>query len=219
MFGSRNTTRFAHQLNVAFRRGTCTNKGTHTRLEFNGTVQHIVSFNGDRKFVTGLLTCYHWDHAVLAVDFTKDVATDFGWSGFSMTTTHNISEWLGALQSMRFIQMVSLSKVTWMPLWTIKGPKNKTHREILNAKFAMGAPWVKTINGCSWFYGTLFDKYKVQHAMHVNAEIIGDGISWHWFTADWVDGVWTKRFIDEDAEKRFHKNVARRNAAHDRVAA
>jgi hypothetical protein len=188
------------------------NKRSNTLVAFNGDVETVNTFEGPRWYATGRMTFEYFGTRVLAVDFDRDMFTDFGYVGYRMTTTQNISGWCHALRQMFFIGVRCLAPGMGALNWTISRRRNdkspvhpaqqKTHEDKLLVKFRTGAPWVRDIDGDPWFDGRAYDIAAVENAERINREIC-DGFNWRWFTADWVNGLWTKRFIDEAAEKRW----------------
>jgi hypothetical protein len=195
--------RHATQIEKALRNGETTQSKSNTRVLFEGKAEQILSFEGSRRIATGRLSFWHWRSQVLAIDFDRDMVTDFGYTGFSHSTTANIGGWLSTLISIKFLGMRSLSGDVWAPTWT------STRRDDdLHAKFHAGAPWVKQIDGVPWFHGPSYDAEIAESGRYLTAQLC-DGINWRWFTADWVNGRWTKRFIDKNAEAKWNARNAR----------
>jgi hypothetical protein len=215
--------RHESQVEKALRNGETRQSKTNTRVTFEGKCERIQTFEGSRWFAAGRMEFWHWRARVLAVDFNRDMVTDFGYTGFSVSTNSNISGWLEQLQRMGFLGMRSFEPFVWPLDWTVSGRYNSrsparlkddlSHSECLRAVFHMGAPWVKQVDGDPWFHGPSYDAAVVENAENVFEEISKDGLGWRWFTADWVNGLWTKRFIDEGAEKRWKKWRAKREKA------
>lgn len=188
------------------------NKRSNTRVVFSGDVETVDTFEGPRRYVTGHMTFEYFGTRVLAVDFDRDMFTDFGYVGYRMNTTQNISGWCHALRQMFFIGVKCLDPGMGALNWTISARNNinspallsnqKTHEDRLLARYRTRAPWVRHIDGDQWFDGRAYDVAAVENAERINREIC-DGFNWRWFTADWVNGLWTKRFIDAEAEKRW----------------
>ncbi len=218
-----NRDRYESQIFKAIKRGHTSNSKTNTRIEFDGKAQHLSTFEGPRWIGQGTMSFFHWSTRVLEVDFDNDRITDFGLMGYSFTTNRNISGWACELRRMHFIGMRSLELDVWPFDWTLCGirnpnsPLNQLDKlscgEQLRVKYRTGAPWVKEINGYPWFHGALFDPAVNENADRVFGEIFKDKVSWHWFTADWMNGLWTKRFIDDAAEKRWRAWRAKRERA------
>ncbi len=215
--------RHESQIEKAIRNGETRQSKTNTQVRFSGKAERIPSFEGSRWLATGKIEFYHWHANVLTVDFDRDMVTDFGYMGFSLSTNSNIAGWLGQLRRMGFLGMQSLDLNVWPLDWTLSDRHNYnshaslsdklTHGERLRARFRMGAPWVLRFDGDPWFHGPSYDAAVVENANRVFEEIFADGLSWRWFTADWVNGLWTKRFVDEAAKQRWLKRCAKREKA------
>jgi len=214
--------RHVTQIEKAIRNSSTTHKQTNTKVYFNGVGERISTFEGARWHATGRMDFWHHDARVLSVDFDRDMVTDFGYTGFSPSTNSNIMGWFHQLRRMGFMGALCLSSAGWPLDWTLSdrhNPKSPvvftdktSHGERLHTKFRVGAPWVKRIDGEPWFDGRAFDVEAVKRGDRVNSEIC-DGVSWRWFTADWVNGLWTKRFIDDHAEALW--NARRRRMEKD----
>ena len=205
--------RHLRQIQFALAGGFDRNARTNTDVTFDGEVHNIATFAGPMHIATGNMVFTHYGTKVLAVDFDNDRATDFGYRYYSMTSTRNILEWFSALQRMDFYNMTSLALRVCVPNWTMVSRKNAKGKnpleapmsvgEALRVKYFMTAPWVKKDDkGFPWFHGRLYDDIAVFNAERVMLDIMSRG-AWHWFTASWINGVWTKHFIDDDAQKRF----------------
>lgn len=208
------------QVHRALKHGTIDDtKRNNTRVVFEGEAERIGTFEGPRWFASGRMSFWYYESRVLAVDFDRDMVTDFGYIGYSMTTNQNIGGWYDGLRRMFFVGLHCLDYSVGALNWTISGrhnekslarPENqKTHEDKLYAKYRTGAPWVRRIDGDPWFDARRFDPEAVTRAGLLNGEIC-DGLNWRWFTASWVNGLWTKQFIDEHAERRWKAWRARR---------
>lgn len=169
---------------------------------------------------SGMLTFWYYNAKVLCVDFDNDMVTDFGYRGYSRGTDQNIDGWVQELRDMRFIGMECLrglmmsliGHIRWFD-WTAcatNNPKSpvasgrlRTHRDRIYARFCEGVPWRVMRDGFPWFHGPSYDDTVVENARRVMQEIFDDNVSWHWFTANWVNGLWTKQFISPAAEARW----------------
>jgi len=205
--------RHQKQIHKALRVGAVDDsKRNNTRVIFDGVAECISTFEGLRWFPSGRISFWYYESRVLALDFDRDMVTDFGYIGYSMTTNQNIGGWYDGLRSMHFMGVRCLDPGAAALNWTISGRHNvkslaracnqKTHEDKLIAKFRAGAPWVRRVDGDPWFDGRAFDLAVVENGERVNKEVC-DGLHWRWFTADWVNGLWTKKFINEAAEKRW----------------
>ncbi len=205
--------RHSEQIYKAFKHGQTISSRTDTKVYFNGVAEVVHSFEGSRWFASGKLDFWHHGARILAVDFDRDMVTDFGYAGYGMTTNANLQGWLHQLRRMAFIGTLCLGPDAWALDWTMSSRYNPESRvlrqakmttgERLNLKYRMGAPWVVQIDGSPWFAGRKYDLAAGENAARVFGEIF-EGSNYKWFTADWVDGQWTKRFIDAEAEKRWN---------------
>lgn len=213
-YGIRPSDRHLTQIQRAFKHGTVDdNKRNNTRVVFDGEASCISTFEGPRWCAFGRMSFWYYGARVLALDFDRDMITDFGYIGYRMTTTQNIGSWYRELREMRFVGVRCLDPSVGALNWTISGRYNdksmaapgqqRSHEDKLFAKFRTGAPWVRRIDGDPWFDGRAYDQTAVDSGRRINGEIC-DGLRWRWFTADWVNGLWTKQFIDAAAEKRWN---------------
>jgi len=84
------------------------------------------------------------------------------------------------------------------------------HETDMFERFRDGVAWVEDVDGSPWFLGPKFNPARVEDYDNVRHDILDDGVSWHWYTADWTDsGRWRKRFIDDAAKARWEKRQAR----------
>lgn len=201
-------------------------KRNEVRAMFNGVSVCIPTFEGGLWHATGKLDVWHHGSWVLAVDFDRDLVTDFGYRGYSATTTRVVNGWLWDLQSMNFHYMQSLSPHHDPFEWTWSYAYNKNEkfrgegwREEMFDRFRKRVPWVKWIDGHPWYsgshwYTSLDKKYRDMHR-----DLLKDG-GWRWWTGDWTEsGLWVKRFIDADAKRRWNALQKRRQRAAARAAA
>jgi hypothetical protein len=158
----------------------------------------------------------------MAVDFSRDMITDFGYTGYSMTTDKNLRGWRRALGDAGFQDMISLASETNPFRWTSnhnRWPRGAGYAEDMFKRFCARVPWTTRIDGETWFVGAKYAPVLEDHFDMLRREILSDGVSWHWFTADWNErGQWEKRFIDDVAKKRWEKREARRLRAEARQA-
>lgn len=191
-------------------------KHASTHMTFDGVHRELWSFRGRTRFLTGQMHFWHCESRVLSVDFDKDLITDHGFTGFSSTTSRYLGVWMTELRAAGIHQMVSLADDLQPFDWT-RTTNNRLrgagfHEEMWQ-RFRAGVPWVKRIDGAWWFHGPSFSSVLMQQYLKGRDDVLNDGVSWHWFTYDWdAEGRWSKRFIDDAAERRWHKRQAKRAA-------
>ena len=217
-FAGRNSeTRYTEQLEKTLRKGGTKHKKTNTEIEFVGQAERFTTFEGLCWTATGRMEFRHWGTRVMAVDFDRDMITDFGYTGYSMTTDKNLRGWSRALRNAEFQGMQSLNTETQPFRWTDthkRGPRGAGYAEAMFERFCAGVPWIKRIDGVAWFDGAKFSPALEDHYDVLRREILSDGVSWHWFTADWNKRKqWAKRFIDDAAKARWDKREAKRMRA------
>lgn len=207
--------RHREQIKKALRNGGTKHASTNTEVTFDGEAEQFVTFEGLRWSATGFMTFRHYDTPVLAVDFERDMITDFGYTGFSMTTNTNLSAWYRELRDMEFMRMACLQSETNPFRWTTTNldyffARGAGHAKEMFMRFRAGVPWVKVIDGIPWFCGRSYNQDLEDRFDRVRTEVLRDGVSWHWYTADWDNnGMWNKRFIDEAAQVRWMKREAK----------
>ena len=200
----------------ALQEGQAFHKRTNIEVMFKGEAYPLITFEGPAWVASGLMQFYHYGTRVLAVDFTRDRITDFGYTGYSMTTNMYLNAWTRALGNMLFQGMECLRSATNPFRWTCTNAnyffaRGEGHAKDMFMRFRARAPWVKTIDGSLWFCGQHYDSRLEDHFDSVRRSILQDGVGWHWFTADWNEhGAWGKRFIDDAAKKRWEKREAKR---------
>lgn len=217
---SRPTDRHAKSIQQALREGHYKNRGANVEVFFNGACEVVTSFDGFRYLATGCMDFWHHSVRVLAVDFTNDRITDFGYDGYSHCTTQNIQSWMWMLRSMNFINTRSLESCVYPTHWTWM--ERRTHRtrkpmhsvdkasDRVRWTYRTTAPWVRQDLRIPWFHGKLYNAGAVLRSRPVMDSILDRG-QWHWFTGAWVNGEWTRCFIDAETEKRYNRR--RRTAA------
>lgn len=210
------------QVVKALSRGACIHK--ETRVVFTGEACPFSTFEGLRWLATGSLECWHHASKVMAVDFDKDLVTDFGYSGYSTTTTRYLYGWLNSLQELRFADTPGLDTNWWPFDWTHSYAFNKTprirgegyHEEMFD-RFRANVPWVHWLDGMPWFHATGWDGDLNQRYETLRHALLQDQ-GWRWWTGDWDKrGRWSKRFIDENTERRWNALQKRRQRAQARI--
>jgi len=132
--------RHAEQLEKAFLNGRVAHKKTNTAVIFEGEAERFTTFEGLHWRATGRMTFEHWDTSVLAVDFDRDMITDFGYTGYSMTTDTNLRGWHRALCGAGFLGMRSLDVETSPFRWTSKPARSHGGRGTARTCSRVSAP-------------------------------------------------------------------------------
>jgi hypothetical protein len=216
--------RHGSEIVLALENNAVVNNKTNAKIRFEGTHRALWTFQGLQRDVTGTMTFWHYDTKVMGVDFNADLITDFGYSGHSPTTTLNINAWLRGLKVVGVHGMYSLAKTCSQPFeWTRTvhyKARGAGFRENMWQRFRAGVPWVRKVQGDWWFDGKGWSgdsakKFEdgVSEALNgPNNEHPGEGH--HWFTYDWDENdQWSKRFIDDKAERRYHAWLRRKGMA------
>lgn len=190
-------------------------RGGSTRIRFDGTHHELWSFQGRTRFLTGRMDFWHYESRVLSVDFDQDLITDYGFLGFSSTTTRYLNAWLSELRQASVHHMVSLAMDLHPLDWTRtvhNTLRGAGHHEDMWQRFRAGVPWAKKIGDNWWFHGPSFSEALLGQYYAGRDAVLTD-MGWHWFTCDWdAEGRWSKRFIDADAERRWNKRQTKRAA-------
>lgn len=199
----------------ALREGRSQHKRTNIVMRFRGEAHPLSTFEGPAWVASGMMEFFHYDSHVMSVDFTRDRITDFGYTGHSMTTNAYLGAWSRTLGNMDFQNVECLRSETNPFRWTATRhtyfERGKGHATEMFARFRAKVSWVKWIHGTPWFCARAYDPALMEHYSQLRRQILSDGVSWHWFTADWNEhGQWGKRFIDDTAKKRWEKREARR---------
>jgi hypothetical protein len=183
---------------------------TDTKVALVGDARLIPTYEGPRWDIYGKLHFWHCGSHVMAVDFDEDRVTDFGYSGYSMTTTRHVSGWLHALQRMPILDVESVCP-GYRPFdWTQSyryntNPKFRGegwHEDMFD-RYRARIPWVHWIDGMPWFHAQRWDLVQLAVYEDLRRELLGDRMHM-WWTGDWdAQGRWVKRFIDDDARRRW----------------
>lgn len=204
------------QIQRAIRNGRAWSNKHNTEVTFEGDARSLSTFEGPRLSMTGKMDFWHWESHVMSVDFDRDMITDFGYMGYSHTTSNNIRCWHRTLCDMEFMGMESLLYSGCAFLWTDVGRRRHdgttAHREPIWERFRTRVPWVRREGYSLWFAGALFDVTLMERYRTVYDEIHKDKVSWHWFKGDWdpATGAWQKSYIDDAARVRHERWLARR---------
>lgn len=212
--GKISESRIAREIRHAWLHGE--HVGKKSVITFEGTHSELWSFRGLTRFLTGKMHFQHYASLVMSVDFDNDMITDYGFTGHSMATSRYLTEWRWALKNAGIQNMWSLSADGCPFDWTRTENhrlRGKGHEEMWQ-RFRAGVPWVKRIDGDWWFCGRAYSEPQARAFHSARLTLFhDDGQDWHWFTYDWdVNHHWTKRFIDEDAERRWNKRQAKKAA-------
>jgi len=201
---------------TALRKGSSKHGRSGTKVVFDGEARCVGTFEGMYWTASGRLMFWHCSSKVMEVDFDRDLITDFGYSGYTHTTTRYINGWLWNLQRARILGVPSLDgslrPFDWTWSYRYNGNEKfsgKGYHEDMHDRFRRGAPWVVWIGEMPWFHGARWDfALNVQYGS-MRREILFDQ-GWRWWTADWDDKhQWVKRFVDADAERRWNAREKR----------
>ena len=196
--------RHFNQINKAFRQGRVSHRKTNTLVVYEGDARQLSTFEGPRWIVSGRMCFYHYDVKVLEMDFDGDRVSDFGYMGYSLTTSKNIDRWWYGLRRLNLMDLQTFD-AGWPFIWTAKKCSGEGHAAEMFDRFRKGVPWAPNVGGDLWYEGTKYDAGLYHLYERLKTEVMGDGVSWHWFTADWdARGRWSKRFIDKAAETRWN---------------
>ena len=207
--------RYARQIEQAFESGDMCHRKTNTKITFKGAATFIGTFTGSCWIVSGMLSFFHYGNPVFQVDFDNNRVTDFGYYGYSMTTSNNLRGWQGALRDLNLIRTHIFPRNACIFDWTCTDRTSRRGTHITNLlhrgkagemfrRFRERAPWVRVIDGVYWFCADQYDERLEREFWSTQDGVMQDS-RWHWYTADWdVDGNWNYRFIDAAAQKRWH---------------
>jgi hypothetical protein len=134
--------------------------------------------------------------------------------GYSTSTTANINGWLSALRGRGFVGLTVLRwdvcSFEWTSNYHDRYGRSYKWRAPMFKRFQARLPWVETLdNGDKWIVGSKFDRALVDRYDAVLPRV--SDTNHHWFTGDWDEnGVWSERFIDDAAKKRYEKREAKK---------
>jgi len=210
---------YNEMLRTAVKRGSARRGNSH--VAFEGTRSTIGCFlHGPVEVLTGRLTCWYYSSRIFSVDFDNTRLTDFGMSGYSVSTTNNIRKWRGALAHFWNTAIPGVcvpSSALWLsPSWTTDPEQCEYSSEwhkILRINFVKRAPWLhQDAESTWWFDWSAFDEGLYTEFYSSQAFLLRDQ-HWRYFTYDWNErGEWAKKFLGIDAERRFKARLKRRGA-------
>ena len=161
------------------------------RFERIGEYRPLWTFHGPVHRVKGCVTAYFYGAPIFAIDFVNKRLTDFGMRNYSMSTGQNVRSW-----SYKLLRIFSLGK--WQHeygMWTqAEGdPKFRNHVDWL---------W-RDMRSRYWFCWDKFDPDQAKSYL-ASTSFLRKDQNWRYFEYDWDEnGLWTRRFINEDAERRW----------------
>lgn len=246
--------RHDQQVAVALKRGRQVSSKTNTRVEYEPRTARLLTFDGPHDFptsrgarallsfdgpiwqMTGTLRFFHWDTEVLVVNFDEGWVTDHGYTGYSLTTDRNLSEWLWSLSKLGYLSLPPRWH-RWTTTWRDGRATRRTPRGVVReveqdlVVFRAGVPWAiadlakaRAYNPTTWrFYWKLYDE-DLADAFWRSREHLATDNNRRYFRYDWSVYVtrlpkpqhWERKFIDKDAERRWVARE-RRNGRHAHV--
>lgn len=209
-------------LQTALRRKYSTRKKIECSVSAEGDVRQIVTFFGLFYACDGVLTVRHHNTKVLAVDFVNRRITDFGYGSYSQTTRLRISNFQNAIQGTfpnTVPDWVFYRYRRWCdPVPNIynrhkPAPKKK---QTMFDDFIERMPWAqRDCDGTLWFAWDLYDE-RMHEPLDEAYEFLRNDQNWRYWKYGWdAQGQWVKKFIDEDARRRWQAREQKRQRTRD----
>lgn len=238
--------RHSKQLAKVLRHGETSHAKSHTAafrlnpkrdlLTFEGPIRVqmpalsdvLLTFEGPQYRTRGSIWFKHWDTDVLAIDFDRQLVTDFGYGDYSITTRNNISGWMDAIRDGFGFSREELPYdwYRWTTCW--RAPRGTRHRNRGTPKrdedplfdlFRMHAPWVvrnmdRTGWHHWWFHWPSYDR-SLAEQYHESRRFLRDNQNWRYFTFEWKwcpitqRHRWERRFISDGAMRLWRQREKR----------
>jgi len=161
-----------------------------------GEVQRTWTFTGPYFRLEGRIDCLYYGQNVLSVDFINKRITDRGWHAYNSCTNQTIRGYEDVILGLFSFALPS-KHIRWVYTSWMNPPDGDTPY----GRFASRMPWVKD----GWFLWEHYDPV-LADVFHEGERDLRETQNWRWFTYDWDQyGIWAKRFINADAERRFRK--------------
>lgn len=164
---------------------------------------------GPTTVATGTLWCWYYRRGVLAIDFTNEMITDFGYTDYSTTTTRNIRGWMQALRD-RGIRLDDLC--VWSHFTRNRDSGRRGQKFIVLPyfeEFRDRVPWRVIRDGNAWFHWPSFNHALCQQYWD-SFYFLRREQNWRYWEFAWIDGRWDKRFLSDDAKRRWEQREKRR---------
>jgi hypothetical protein len=196
-------------IETAIKRGKSTN-GNHA-VYVTGERADEQTFLGPHRMLAGTIICTYYNTKIVGVDFVNQRITNYGYDGYSVSTSGNISSWESFIRMMFPFQM----KNAYVHHSWLGGHKPRYTSEALEElydDFKTRAPWIEKDkwNGVEWFLWSRYDQ-KIAEVFWDSAGFLQHDQNWRYFTYAWDDnGVWSRRFISPETEKRWRAREAKR---------
>lgn len=187
---------------TALKRGWSSN-GNH-KVQIDGTYDPYPSFMGHKILLDGAIVFRYYGTPILGVDLRRRRITNYGNGGYSISTDGNITSWESYVDVLFAYQLPkdNLHHHAWLPRRNSSDP--------LRDRFCAGVDWIEREGGETWFHWDRYDE-TLAETYHMSASFLRTNQNWRYFAYDWSDaGVWTRRFIDSAAERRWSAREAKR---------
>lgn len=166
------------------------------------TVEHVF---GPRSYVRGgTIVCWYYASKVFAVDFERKLVTNYGMPGYSLSTGQNIRGWEDAFREM-FWSAVDYNVFYRYANWSFsRGRSSAYETDTMFRRFIQHAPWVHVdADGVGWFHWPAWDE-QLADVYFESRAFLRTSQNWRYFDYDWTeDGRWERKFIDDDAKRRW----------------
>lgn len=190
-------------------------KDKNRALNLTGVFSSIDTFYGKFYTGSGVIRAYHYGSKILEVNLNRKCLSTFGMGNYSQSTGQNVMGWLWNIARAFPID----AKFTARNGDTFTASSNRVrwtcfdHSEpTMFDLFRSNLPCV-TYDGSAWWYHWEFDDDTLLDTYYKCTQDLATKQNWRWFTYRWIDGVWTRAFIDDAAVKRWKAKQKRTRKA------
>lgn len=209
----------------ALKKGAATQGNRH--FEFSGTASVVETFYGKIVHVEDAVirAKYFWSW-IFCLDMRNKRVTNYNMAGYSSSTSTTLSAYEGVVFT-AVRGLLPINTQYYYRRWMRKtdAPRKRfyysAHRQAKRQenlddcfdRFREQAPWMRFEDNTWWFY---WDKYDqgLARIFEDSIDFLTQDQNWRYFTYHWENNVWTKKFIDADAERRWKQ----REGQHARAA-
>ena len=210
---------FEEMFRTACKRSAKTGHGQSERgnrmVSVDGEYRPVWTFLGIIPRLHGIITCVYYSSKIFAIDFINNRVTNFGMSGYSMSTGQNLHGWEDVCASMfpHLLEKWKWKYGEWVDRNTL--PDVQT----MYGRFCAKVPWIYVDkNDVRWFEWDKFDEALAQ-VYHRGCDFLREDQNWRYFDYDWDNrGDWTVKYKDDDAQRRYMQRERQRARAQKKAA-
>ena len=218
---------------LALSKGGCV--AGNRRITYQGDYSSVATFAGNFIVEGGAKGCFtfqYFAHHIFILDLDDERVTDLGMRDYSQSTAatlYGIHDALGDIFKWPALRRALDSYYGWTRDLKRRSPHLRKGRALRPAgsynyfypkkfdydalydRFRKGVPWLRRdTNGVWWFYWRQFNP--------ADADLFRDSVDdlredrrYMYYTFKWMNGMWSRVFIDEDAERRWNNRQRQRH--------